>query len=173
MRTLAIAACAAGVAATAVLAGCSDEPRRARQEAAKGTPTVTETERPGSGSPSDISPLTAHLRISDLRVGTALAADGTVAENANLLHAGEVIHASIAVGDVGADSAVKAVWLGPDGQRIRDEVRRVEDGAATLVFRAPDTSGWAIGEYKVEIYLGDELAASDSFDIVAPAPPPA
>jgi hypothetical protein len=170
MKTIAMLACAAGLAGATVLAGCSGEPQRAKQDAAKSTPTVTETERPGTNAPSDINPVTAHLRISDLKVGTVLAADGTVAENANLLHPGEVVHASVAVGDVGAGSAIKAVWLGPDGQRISDEVKRVEAGAAFLAFRAPETGGWAAGDYKVEIYLGDELAASDSFDIVAPAP---
>jgi hypothetical protein len=28
------------------------------------------------------------------------------------------------------------------------------------------TTGWRPGDYKVEIYLGDELASSESFDIV-------
>lgn len=150
--------------------GCSDEPKHAVRDASKTTPAVSETERPGSNLPSDIQPVTARLRISDLKVGTAIAGDGTVAENVNLVKAGDSVHASIAVGDVGADSLVKAVWLGPNGARIADEIQPVKAGAAFLVFHAPETSTWAVGEYKVEIFLGDELAASDSFDIVGSNP---
>lgn len=162
---------AAGMALAALLfAGCAKEPKRAERDYEKTTPTVTETERPGSAAPSDITPVTAAARISDLKVGTVLDTEGKVAENQDNLNAGDVVHASIAVGDVGAGSKVKAVWLGPEGVRISDEIKNVAAGVAFLVFHAPSTQGWAPGDYKVEIYLGDELASSESFDIVAPRP---
>lgn len=162
---------AAGMAAAALLfAGCANEPKRAEREPEKTTPTVTETERPGSAAPSDITPVTAAARISDLKVGTVLDAEGKVAENQDNLNAGDAVHASIAVGDVGAGSKVKAVWLGPEGVRISDETKNVVAGMAFLAFHAPSTHGWTPGDYKVEIYLGDELASSEGFDIVAPRP---
>ncbi|MEO8275214.1 MAG: hypothetical protein ABI639_03290 [Thermoanaerobaculia bacterium] len=170
MKTFRIFAGGAAVAIALAAAGCSDEPKRAERDFSKTTPSVNEKEQPGNNLPSDISPMTAHLRISDLKVGTVLAANGTVAENNNMIPPGEAIHASIAVGDVGADSKVKAVWLGPDGKRISDETKTVMAGAAFLVFDAPNTSAWAAGDYKVEIYLGDEVAASDSFNIVTKNP---
>lgn len=170
MKSLAIAASATGLVAAIALAGCGATPDRAKQNAEKVTPTVTETERPGTAAPSDITPVTARLRISDLKVGTTLAADGSVADNENLLHPGKPLHASIAIGDVAAGSKVKAVWIGPNDQRIGDEVKEVATGAAFVVFHAPDTSSWAAGDYKVEIYLGDELAISENFDIVSEAP---
>ena len=89
-----------------------------------------------------------------------------VAENVDNLHAGEAIYASIAVGDVGSSSKIKAVWLGPEGVRIYDETKDVAAGVAFLAFQAPSTHAWAPGDYKVEVYLGDELASSESFDIV-------
>lgn len=162
---------AAGTALAALLlAGCGNEPKRAERNPDKTTPSVTETERPGTAAPSDITPITAAVRISDLKVGTALDAEGKVAENQDNLNAGDAIHASIAVGDVGAGSKVKAVWLGPQDARISDETKVVAAGMAFLVFHAPSTRDWAAGDYKVEIYLGDELASSESFNIVAPRP---
>lgn len=162
---------AAGTVLAALLfAGCANEPKRAQRDADTKTPAVTETERPGSAAPSDITALTAAVRISDLKVGTALDAEGKVAENQDNLNAGDALHASIAVGDVGAGSKIKAVWLGPQDVRIFDETKNVDAGAAFLAFHAPDTRGWAVGNYKVEIYLGDELASSESFDIVEPGP---
>jgi hypothetical protein len=171
MKSFFLVVSAAGLVTAAGLTGCSGEPERAKVDPAKSTPTVAETERPGSNAPSDVNPVTAHLRISDLKVGTALGPDGKVADNTNLVRPGDTVHASVAVGDVGAGSKVKAVWLGPDGQRLGDEVKTVEAGIAYLAFRAPETSTWSVGDYKVEIYLGDELAASNGFDLVAQAPP--
>lgn len=162
---------AAGMALAALLfAGCAKETKRAERNPDNTTPTVTETERPGTAAPSDITAATAAARISDLRVGTVLDADGNVKDNQDNLNAGDVLHASIAVGDVGAGSKVKAVWLGPEGLRISDEVKEVAAGVTHLAFHAPSTHGWAAGDYKVEIYLGDELASSEGFDIVAPKP---
>ena len=160
-----------GIALAALLfAGCANESKRAERDADKATPTVTETERPGSAAKSDITPVTAAVRISDLKLGTVLDAEGKVAENQDNVQAGDVVHASLAVGDVGAGSKIKAVWLGPEGVRISDETKDVAAGMAFLVFHAPSTQGWALGNYKVEIYLGDELASSEGFDIVAPRP---
>jgi hypothetical protein len=162
---------AAGIALAALLfAGCANEPKRAERDADKTTPTVTETERPGSAAKSDITPITAAARISDLKVGTVLDGEGKVTENQDNLKAGDAVHASLAVGDVGAGSKIRAVWLGPEGVRISDETKDVAAGVAFLAFRAPSTQGWAPGDYKVEIYLGDELASSESFDIVATQP---
>jgi hypothetical protein len=162
---------AAGITLAALLfAGCAQEPKRAERDFDKTTPSVTETERPGSTAPSDITPVTAAARISDLKVGTSLDTEGKVAENQDNLKAGDAVHASVAVGDVGAGSKVKAVWLGPEGARIFDETKDVAAGVAFLAFHAPSTHGWAPGDYKVEIYLGDELASSESFDIAAPLP---
>jgi hypothetical protein len=159
-----------GAVALAVSFGCAKEPKRAEPEMSKTTPSVTETERPGNEAASDINPATARLRVSDLKVGRALAADGTVAENIDEMLPGEKVQASIAVGDIGAGSTVKAVWIGPDDQRLGEQIQEVRVGSSFLVFEAPDTKSWPGGDYKVEIYLGDELAASESFDIVTPKP---
>ena len=158
---------ATALSALAFLA-CSDEPERAARDLSKTTPSVTETELPGNEQPSDINPITARLRISDIKVGTALNSEGCVADDMNTVHPGDVLLASIAVGDVGAESKIKAVWVGPNGQRISDEIQSVRAGDAYLVFRAPATVGWAVGAYEVEIYLGDELAGSNKFNLAVP-----
>lgn len=165
MKKLSIVATGLALSATLVVAGCKGTPERAERNPEKTTSSVTETERPGTAAPSDISPITARARVSDLKVGTTLGADGQVADNLDAVPAGPALHASLAVGDVPAGSKVKAVWLGPNATRISDEVKDVAAGVAFLVFHAPDTKGWAEGDYKVEIYLGDELAAGESFNI--------
>lgn len=153
------------VVSTSLIA-CGKSEERARVEPEKTTPTVTETERPGTESPSDITPVTARLRVSDLKVGVAVGADGVVVENIDEMGAGDTVHASLRVADAGAGSRVRAVWLDSDGKRLGEEEKVVSAGASHLAFVAPMTTGWRPGDYKVEIYLGDELASSESFDIV-------
>ena len=161
---------AVALAGTLAFAGCSREVKQAKVEPSATTPTVTETERPGNEAPSDITPMTARARVSDLKVGPQVGADGAVVKNVDEVLPGETIHASIAVGDIGAGSKVKAVWLGPDDQRLGEDVKGVAQGLTFLTFNAPDTTAWAPGDYKVEIYLGDELAGSESFDIIQKKP---
>ena len=158
------------VAGLLTLPGCTKETKQAESEPSKMTPTVSETERPGNEAPSDITPATARLRVSDLKVGPQLGSDGAVAKNVDEVLPGEKVHASIAIGDVAAGSAVKAVWIGPDDKRLGESVKDVSQGLTFLIFDAPDTTAWVPGDYKVEIYLGDELAGSESFDIVSKNP---
>jgi hypothetical protein len=160
----------AALAGLLVFPACSRETKQAEVEPSKMTPTVTETERPGNEAPSDITPATARTRISELKVGPQVGADGAVVNNVDEVLPGEAVHASIAVGDVAAGSAVKAVWIGPDDKRLGESVKDVAQGLTFLVFDAPDTTAWTPGDYKVEIYLGDELAGSESFDIVEKKP---
>ena len=160
----------AAIAALLTLPGCARETKQAESKPTEMTPTVSETERQGTEAPSDITPTTARLRISDLKVGPQVGSDGAVVKNVDEVLPGEAVHASIAVGDVAAGSAVKAVWIGPDDQRLGESVKDVAQGLAFLTFDAPDTTAWAPGDYKVEIYLGDELAGSESFDIIQKKP---
>jgi hypothetical protein len=161
----------AGFAISAALAaaGCSTEPRRAEKSPDKVTPTVTETERPGVEAPSDISNATARWRVSDLTLGTKLDADGKIAQSRDNFPTGAAVLASLGVADVAAGSQIKAVWSGPGETRLHEEVKEVAAGTAFLLFKAPATRGWALGDYKIDIYLGDELAGTENFDIVARA----
>lgn len=152
--------------AAIALAGCDGQPERSRVDPERTTPTVTQQELPGDESPSDVATMTARARVSDLRVGSALGVDGAVAENVDEIGRGEAVLASVAVGDIGAGSLLKAVWLAEDDRKLAEETQEVAAGQAFLVFRGPEPASWAVGDYEIEIYLGDELAASEQFEIV-------
>jgi hypothetical protein len=156
----------AAVGAILVVAGCGPRTEQSRYDPERTTPTATEQELPGNESPSDVAALTARTRVSDLRVGSELDAEGAVAENVDEIARGEAVLASVAVGDVGAGSQLKAVWLAEDDRKLSEQVASVEVGKTHMVFRGPDTASWAAGDYEVEIYLGDELAASEQFELV-------
>jgi hypothetical protein len=154
------------VGAAILVAGCGPRTEQSRYDPERTTPTASEQELPGNESPSDVAAVTARTRVSDLRVGSSLDAAGAVAENVDEIARGEAVLASVAVGDVGAGSQLKAVWLAEDDRKLSEQIASVEAGKSHLVFRGPDTAGWSVGDYEVEIYLGDELAASEQFQLV-------
>lgn len=159
-------------AATIAAAGCNRAPEVAKVDAEKQTPMVSEREMPGTEARSDVAPPTAMTRVGDLELGSAVAPDGGIAEGAKRddFAAGEKVFLAVAVGDIGAGSAVKAVWKGKDDVRLHEEVKTVAAGASHLTFEAPNTATWAPGNFEVEIFLGDEEGGSESFEIKASTP---
>ena len=159
-------------AVTALAVGCSRPvAERAEYKPEETTPTVSESERPGTQAPSDIAPVTAMARVSDLELGSAIGPNGDIAEGSarSDFAPGEPIFVALEVGDVGAGSAVKAVWKGAGDMRLHEEVKTVAAGTSHLSFAAPSTTSWPPGSFEVVIFLGDEEGGSESFEIKAPA----
>ncbi len=146
------------------LAACKKE---AEPDASEVTPVATESEVPGVASQSDLSPAAAESRIDDVTTGHALAADGSIdsAQVGDDFAPGEMVHIAMKVGDTPAGSAVKIVWYGPEDKRINDETKTVATGETYLNFSA-DTKGWAKGDYKAEIWIGDENVNTERFQVV-------
>jgi hypothetical protein len=150
--------------------GCKpkDEGAPPPTPSAEATPTTTETEIPGTSSPSDLSPATAQARVDDVTVGHELGADGKIADGkkGDKFAAGKTVYVSMAVGDTPATSAIKVVWYGPNDTRITDETKSVTTGEKYLNFTSGDTSAWAKGDYRAEVWIADEKVSSQSFSIV-------
>jgi len=133
------------------------------------TPEVSQGEMPGSEEPSDLGALEAESRVDAVMVGREAAEDGSIPprQEADEFEAGEPVVVAMEVEDVPPDSAIEVVWLGPDDERVGEELKTVEDGQAYVSFEAPDTTGWAEGRYKAEVWIGDEKVATERFQIVA------
>jgi outer membrane lipoprotein-sorting protein len=131
-------------------------------------PEATTTEMAGTSSPSDVSPIAAQTWIDDVTIGHALGADGTIptGRTGDDFAAGRPIHVAMRVGDAPAGSAVKIVWYGPNETKIGEEQKNVATGATTLAFSATNTKGWAKGDYRAEIWIGDEKVNTQQFQIV-------
>lgn len=151
--------------------GCKKPEEGAPPPSAESTPATTETEVPGVTSPSDLSPAAAQARVDDVTVGHALAADGKIADgkSGDNYAPGKPLYVAMSVEDTPAASAIKVVWLGPNDTRVGDETKTVTTGEKTLNFSAGNTAKWPLGDYRVEVWIGDEKVASKDFDIVEPA----
>ncbi|HEX2222953.1 MAG TPA: hypothetical protein VHN15_01970, partial [Thermoanaerobaculia bacterium] len=102
------------------------------------------------------------------KIGSALDANGTIdAENGgDDFTPGQPIYVAMNVGDVPAGSAVKVAWYGANETKVGEETKTVTEGVATLNFQATDTASWAKGDYRVEVWYGDEKVAEEQFQIV-------
>lgn len=152
-----------------ILAGCLVPLVACDARTAEPTTGVSEREIPGTGAPNDLSPLVARARIDDVTIGTDVAADGSVPAMAvtDDFAPGEAVHLAMDVADAPDGSAVRVVWLSESDARLHDETKTVDPGAEHLSFRV-DTSGWALGDYQAEVWLGDERVNTQHFQIVEP-----
>lgn len=150
------------LAITVVLGACG------RDETAEAPATTTTVEQPGTSSPSDIAPTTAQSWLDDVTIGSELAADGSMAagKTGDDFAPGQPIHIAIETGDAPPGAVVKLVWYGPNETKIGEENKPVVAGQKYLNFTASDTASWAKGDYRAEIWVGDEKANTQQFNIV-------
>lgn len=129
--------------------------------------TATQQEKAGTDSPGDLNPVEAQTMIDDVTLGKAIDADGMIAaENQGDDFApGDTVHLALNAADAPAGSAVKVVWFGPGETQINEESKTAATGAKYLNFQA-DTTSWAKGDYRAEVWIGDEKVNTQQFQIV-------
>ena len=129
----------------------------------------TLAEKPGISRPGDVSPPVAQAMVDDVNIGVAVATDGQVPADSspdNFLP-GEDIYLSMDVSDAPAGTAIRVVWIGPGDQQIATQAKTVAAGVATLTFVKQDTRSWKPGDYRAEVWVGDEKVDDEVFDIVS------
>ncbi len=131
------------------------------------TPEPAQTQAEEATQPTE---LTAQMWIDDPTLGSQLAADGSVDTGFadNDFVAGDTIYYAMEVGDAPANASVNVMWYGPGSTLLHQETKNVEPGQTYMNFQAPDTSGWQIGDYRVELHTEGQLAHSEDFNIEAP-----
>lgn len=133
------------------------------------TATATsEEEKAGVDQPGDLNPVEAETMIDDVTIGHSVGSDGTIAadQQGDDFAPGDPIYVAMEVGDTPAGSAVKIVWFGPNETRIGEETKTVTAGEKNLGFQTTDTGSWAKGDYRAEIWIGDEKVNTQQFQIV-------
>jgi hypothetical protein len=133
---------------------------------AKG-PTIAE--KPGISKPGDVSPPVAQAMVDDVNIGVAVDSNGRVPAGTgpdNFLP-GEDIYLTMDVSDAPAGTAIRVVWIGPGDKPIDTQIQKVAAGASTLKFVKQDTRSWKPGDYRAEVWVGDEKVDDEVFDIVS------
>lgn len=130
---------------------------------------ASEKEKPGISQPGDVSPPVAQAMVDDVIIGTSVAADGQIpAKNrTDDFVPGEDIYLTMDVSDAAPGTMVKVVWFGPDEQRIGEQRQTVSSGVSMLAFKKDGTKAWKTGDYRAEIWVGDEKVNDERFNIVS------
>ena len=128
---------------------------------------TSEQEIAGTESEGDLNPVEAQTMVDDVTIGKSVGEDGMIApENQGDDFApGDTVHLTMNVADAAAGSAVKVAWFGPGETRIDEEEKTVDAGAKYLTFQA-DTANWEKGDYRAEVWIGDEKVNTQQFQIV-------
>jgi hypothetical protein len=139
-----------------------------RDETAEAPAETTTVEQAGTSSPSDIAPTTAQSWLDDVTIGHELGGDGSIVtgKGGDDFAPGQPIHIAIETGDAPPGATVKVVWYGPNETKINEENKPVVAGQKYLNFTAADTASWAKGDYRAEIWVGDEKVNTQQFQIV-------
>ena len=108
------------------------------------------------------------------RIDTAIASDSreTMAERASFPPTQPKIYIFAMVADAPKDTPVRAVWIaekcaGVDpNTKFAESTTRFPGGATWIPFSySKPTANWAPGTYRVELYLGKELASTVKFTV--------
>ena len=139
-----------------------------REEASEARPEATTKEVPGVGNPSDVSPVNAQQWVDDVTIGHDLAADGSVTagQGGDDFAPGQTVHLAMDVDDAPENTAIKVVWYGPNETKINEETKNVAPNQKYMTFSATNTSSWAKGDYRAEVWVGDEKVNQQQFQIV-------
>ena len=139
-----------------------------RDETAEAPADTTTVEQAGTSSPTDVAPITAQTWIDDVTIGHALAADGSMVtgQGGDDFAPGQPVHVTMEVGDAPPNSTVKVVWYAPGETKITEENKPVVAGQKYLAFSANDTKSWKQGDYRAEVWIGDEKVNTQQFQIV-------
>ena len=155
--------------ALVLFAGCKKTDEAATGAAETAT-TATTTEIAGTQSPNDLNPVRAQAFVDDFTIGHEVGADGTIptGRTGDDFAPGQPVHIAMKVKDAPAGTAVKVVFFGPGETNLGEETKNTTAGQTTLAF-TKDTKGWAKGDYRAEVWAGDEKVNTQQFQIVDPA----
>jgi hypothetical protein len=135
------------------------------------TATAASTsEIPGTTSPNDLNPVSAQAYIDDVTIGHEVGADGTIptGKTGDDFASGETVKIAMKVKDAPAGTAVKTVFFAKDEKNVGEKTMTIAGGEKFLVVEQA-TTGWPQGDYRADIFVGDEKVNSQQFQIVPAA----
>jgi hypothetical protein len=156
------------VAVLPLTVACKTNDQAEMDDADDTATATTEQEVAGADQANDVNPVEAQTMIDDVTIGKNVGADGMIAaaDQGDDFAPGESVYLTMKVGDAPAGSEVKVSWFGPGETEIAHESKFVSEGQQYLTFQAADTASWQKGDYRAEIWIGDEKVNQQQFQIV-------
>ena len=123
---------------------------------------------PYSSTAQHLDPVKAHNMVSDVTLGKKVSPDGNIssADQANRFAPGEPIYIEMKVGGAPAGTAVKVDWFDANEQKVAEDSKAVGKKAKYVDFQAKNATTWPLGDYRAEVWIGDQKVAAQQFSIV-------
>ena len=104
------------------------------------------------------------LHVGTLQLGSKLNGDNTIATHTTRFKPDDHIYAAVLTDATGA-SAITARWT-YNGRTVLEEERKVSyKGAGATAFEFKSASGFPVGDYRVEVLVDGQSAASRDFRV--------
>lgn len=120
----------------------------------------------GSSRTSAPAAVQAGQAAGAVELGTELGPDGDVKGNGTDIKAGDPVFAQIQAGSLPAGANVRLAWVGPQGATLGTDEIVMPPDARAITLKARDTSGWAPGDYRVDVAVGGANIASKAFRVL-------
>ncbi len=106
------------------------------------------------------------VQLDDVEIGRALNADKSIKDRADKFQAHDTVYASIVVSGSANSGLVRALWTNERGEKIQDDTRIITPSNNDRVaLQAAPPQGWPAGRYKLDVYLDDKLADTETFSV--------
>jgi hypothetical protein len=149
----------AALVAVAVVALAAGACRKREQTATQTTPDTSAPATVPTAEPA------ASVRVTDVQLGSSLAADKKVTAPTDTFSPKDTIFASVATEGSGS-TTLRAKWTFQDGQTVKEDSRTISpSGNAQTEFSIQKPDGWPKGNYKVEISADGQPAVAKDFKI--------
>ncbi len=116
---------------------------------------------PGGDSQAPGNPADAH--VTDITLGRALAADGTIGEDSrtNSYWTTDPFYVAVTTDGSVANATVKARWKFSDGSVVGEDSQAAQSADKPVLLQAKPPDGrWKAGDYTVEIFVNDVSAGT-------------
>lgn len=117
--------------------------------------------------PAAPEPAPQPASLGAVKLGAAAGPDAAITETKQEFAPGEPIHLSMELLGAGAGATVTTYWYGPDDRRLGYETKTVAPAQRSLHFTQDNTADWQEGQYRAEVWIGDNKAQEQSFEIAA------
>jgi hypothetical protein len=142
----------------------TDEPHNTAEAS-----STSAAEKPGIDSAGDVNPIEAQMWLDDFTIGKAAQTDQSIsaADQGDDFAPGAPVFVSMEVGDAPAAAKVRVDVLNEDGDDtpVASQEQAVPAGAHYMSFKV-DTKSWPKGDYRAEVWIGDERVNEQHFQIV-------
>lgn len=143
------------VAAVLALAACGKKDEAPKPAAAPAQPAVQ-------------APAAAPVAVSSISLGKAIGADKKVSASTDVFGRSDTFYVSIDTTGAGT-ATLKAKWTYHKGDKVapvkEDAQTIAPTGPATSEFHISKPDGWPLGDYQVEVFLGDQSMGARKFSV--------